>query len=204
MQKANGELPVTKQLLAATSLQFHHSDFSPSASQYPTALGLLLQGTHPHDHLQNSPVYFKPTHSLHAEGLSQTLAPQGKLNAHREPASPPAPRCNTLRLTQAHKYISLTLPWNTALPALQSRHTAHIPSHRSNGLMNGGIRYPSVSDVLQRSELAFGAARTCIRQVFKIWGPEQVLHDGAEAQTWILEKHHTVLNEIMRTVTDCC
>ena len=191
-------------MLAATSLQFHHSDFSPSASQNPTALGLLLQGLHPHNHLQNSPVYFKPTHSLHAEGLSQTLARQGKLSAHREPASPPAPCCNTLRLVQAHKYTSPTLPWNTALPAPQSRHTVHVPSRRSNGLMHSGIRYTGISDALQRSELVFGAARTCIRQVFRIWGPEQVLHDGAEARTWILEKHHTVLYETIRTVTDHC
>ena len=121
------------------------------------------------------------THSLHAEGLSQTLAPQGKLSTHREPASSPAPCCNTLRLVQAHKYTSPTLPWNTVLPAPQSRHTVHVPSRRSNGLMHSGIRYTSISDALQRSELVFGAARTCIRQVFRIWGPEQVLHDGAEA-----------------------
>lgn len=170
-------------MLAATSLQFHYSDFSPSTSQNPPALGLLLQGTHPHNHLQNSPAYFKPTHSLHAEGLSQTLATQGKLSTHGEPASP------AVGLTQAHPYASLTLPWSTALPTLQSRCTAHIPSHRSNGLMHSGIRYPSISDVLQRSEQVFGAVRTCIQQVFRLWGPE---------------KHHTALHEITRKVTGRC
>lgn len=114
-------------------LQLHHNSTTamslPAPLQTPLLWACFCEARTHNNHLQNSPVYFKPTHSLHAEGLSQTWAPRGNLDSHREPASPPAPCCNTLG-THTSTQIRISDPLlqhSVACSAVQTRSTHPKP-----------------------------------------------------------------------------
>lgn len=116
-------------------LQLHHNSTTaislPAPLQTPLLWACFCEArTHTTTFRTRQSISNPPTHSMLKDRLKPGH-PKGILTATGSQLALLHPAVTHLGLTQAHKYASLTLSCNTALPALQSRHAARIPSHNS-------------------------------------------------------------------------